>query len=125
MTVAFETHEVLNQSPPYVDVNLYACDRPLIEAVAAHGAGQEAAQLSEFGESWGAAAMFDEARLANENPPKLRAFDARGFRQDIVEFHPAYHHFMHKSIAAGLHAMTWQGNGVRAAAPAPGGGAGA
>ena len=38
--------------------------------------------------------MFDLARAANENPPKLRAFDAKGFRRDMVEFHPAYHHFM-------------------------------
>ena len=29
--------EVLNQSPPYVDVDLYASDRPLQSAVAANG----------------------------------------------------------------------------------------
>jgi putative acyl-CoA dehydrogenase len=51
--------------------------------------------------------MLDLARQANENPPKLKAFDAQGFRRDIIEFHPAYHHFMAESVAAGLHASTW------------------
>jgi putative acyl-CoA dehydrogenase len=63
--------------------------------------------------------MFDLAREANENPPKLRRFDPRGFRLDIVEFHPAYHHFMAQSISAGLHASTWRSDaGHPAAAPA-------
>jgi putative acyl-CoA dehydrogenase len=62
--------------------------------------------------------MFEAARLANENPPKLKTFDASGFRRDVVEFHPAYHEFMRESIGAGLHAMTWRADGVRASAPA-------
>ena len=40
------------------------------------------------------AEMFALGRRANENPPKLYAFDAKGFRRDIVEFHPAYHDLM-------------------------------
>ena len=42
--------------------------------------------LAEFG-CQGTAEMFDLAREANEDPPKLRRFDPRGFRLDIVEFH--------------------------------------
>ena len=38
-------HEVFNQSPPFADVDLFASDRPLQEAVAANGAGGEAAAL--------------------------------------------------------------------------------
>ena len=52
--------------------------------------------------------MFEQARLANEYPPRLKTFDAKGRRSDTVEFHPAYHRFMAESIAAGLHASTWQ-----------------
>ena len=33
----FATHEVFNQSPPFEDVDLFAVDRPLVEAVAANG----------------------------------------------------------------------------------------
>ncbi len=110
--------EVLNQSPPYVDVNLYAGDLPLQSAVAAEGGNGEAAALSAFGKRWGTAGMLDLARQANEDPPKLQAYDANGFRRDFVEFHPAYHHFMAESTAAGLHGSTWSDDGTPAPAPA-------
>src|SRR5437588_52650 len=114
----FETHDIFNQSPPYEDVDLFASDRSLREAVEANGAGAEAAALSEFGRHWGTAAMFDAARVANENTPKLKTFDAHGFRRDVIEFHPAYHGFMAESMTAGLHASTWSSDGRRAGAPA-------
>jgi putative acyl-CoA dehydrogenase len=108
----------LNRSPPYVDVDLYASDLPLQSAVAANGGEADAPALAAFGRRWGSAQMFDAAREANENPPRLHAFDARGFRLDEVEFHPAYHRFMAESMAAGLHASTWRSDGAAAPAPA-------
>ena len=78
----FATHEVLNQSPPFVDVDLYEVDRPLADAVAANGGASAHNELSEFGRHWGSAAMAERARLANENTPKLRAFDSKGYRRD-------------------------------------------
>jgi putative acyl-CoA dehydrogenase len=113
----FETHDIFNQSPPYEDVDLFASDRALRDAVEANGAGGEAGALSEFGRHWGTAAMFDAARIANENTPKLKTFDTKGFRRDEIEFHPAYHAFMAESMKAGLHASTWRVDGTRAAAP--------
>lgn len=107
-----------NQSPLYGGVDLYATDQPLREAVVANGAEDEAPLLAAFGRRWGSADMMEQARLANENPPKLRAFDAKGFRRDIVEYHPAYHHFLKESIDFGLHASTWTETGERAGAPA-------
>jgi putative acyl-CoA dehydrogenase len=114
----FDTHEVFNQSPPFADVDLYALDRPLQEAVEANGAGDEAASLSAFGRRWGSAEFAEQARLANEHTPKLKTFDGKGFRRDVIEFHPAYHAFMTESIAAGLHASTWNADGTRARPPA-------
>jgi putative acyl-CoA dehydrogenase len=114
----FDTHDVTNQTPPYENVDLFASDPSLQAAVAANGAGNEAPELSKFGKRWGSADMFEAARLANENPPKLKTFDASGFRRDVVEFHPAYHQFMRESIGAGLHATTWRADGARASAPA-------
>src|ERR1700761_7842379 len=114
----FDTEEVLNQSPPYEDVDLYTSDLPLQEAVQANGAGDEGAALGAFGRQWGAAEMFAAARQANENPPKLRTFDPKGFRRDVVEFHPAYHDLMRASIAGGLQGSTWTAAGTRAAPPA-------
>jgi putative acyl-CoA dehydrogenase len=114
----FDTNEVFNQSPLYENIDLYASDQPLIEAVKANGAGKEAASLSAHGRLWGTADMFSLARRANENPPKLYTFNPKGFRRDVVEFHPAYHDLMRASVAAGLHASTWTPAGKRAAPPA-------
>ncbi len=105
------TREVLNQSPPYEDVDLFALDRPLVEAVAAHGGASAERELSDFGKHWGSAAMAARGRLANENTPKLRTFDARGNRRDEVEFHPAYHELMAHSAHAGIHNSTWNPQG--------------
>jgi putative acyl-CoA dehydrogenase len=105
------TREVLNQSPPYEDVDLFALDRPLVEAVAAHGGASAERELSDFGKHWGSAAMAARGRLANENTPKLRTFDARGNRRDEVEFHPAYHELMAHSAHAGIHNSTWTAQG--------------
>jgi len=108
---SFATHEVFNQSPPFEDVDLFAVDRPLALAVVANGGGQAAKELSDFGRHWGSAAMAERGRLANEITPKLRTFDARGNRRDVVEFHPAYHELMAHSAHAGLHNSTWSAEG--------------
>ena len=111
MTQAFSTHEVFNQSPPFVDVDLFTLDKPLVEAVAANGGASAETELSQFGKHWGSAAMAERGRLANENTPKLRAFDSRGVRRDEVEFHPAYHELMAHSAHGGVHNSTWTADG--------------
>jgi putative acyl-CoA dehydrogenase len=114
----FDTHEVFNQSPPFEDVDLFASDVALQEAVKANGGAAPLRVLSAFGRHWGSAEMFELARAANENLPRLETHDAKGNRRDAVTYHPAYHHFMAESIKAGLHVMTWQANAARAPAPA-------
>lgn len=104
-------HAVLNQSPPFEDVNLFEIDRPLVEAVAFNEASAAYVEHADFGQAWGSVAMAQRARLANENTPKLCAFDSRGNRRDEVEFHPAYHELMAQSVAAGLHNSTWTADG--------------
>lgn len=108
---SFATHEVFNQSPPFEDVNLYAVDAPLRAAVAANGGAAAETELSAFGLHWGAAAMAERGRLANENTPKLRTYDSKGFRRDVVEFHPSYHELMAHAAHAGLHNSTWSADG--------------
>ncbi|MDP2331342.1 MAG: acyl-CoA dehydrogenase family protein, partial [Reyranella sp.] len=49
-------------------------------------------------------------RIANENPPKLHTMDGKGNRLDLVEFHPAYHAMMAKSIGHGIHASAHDGS---------------
>jgi len=104
----FTTHEVFNQTPPLVDVNFAALDQPLLGALDAFGVKGDATHLAKQGAMLGTAAHLELARLANENPPKLKIFDARGLRQDLVEFHPAYHELMRRSMEAGLASSTFE-----------------
>jgi putative acyl-CoA dehydrogenase len=115
--ISSATHEVFNQSPPFEDVDLFALDRPLAEAVAANGGAAAQKELSEFGRHWGSAAMAARGRIANENTPKLRTFDSRGNRRDEIEFHPTYHELMAYSTHAGIHNSTWDPDGKPAGAP--------
>ncbi|MFQ3458759.1 acyl-CoA dehydrogenase family protein [Bradyrhizobium sp. UFLA01-814] len=107
----FATHDVFNQSPPFENVDLFTVDAPLAAAVAANGGAAATTELSDFGKHWGSAAMAERGRVANENTPKLRLFDARGNRRDEVEFHPAYHELMAHSAHAGVHNSTWAADG--------------
>ena len=102
--------EDFNQAPALGDVDLFAIDRPLQEAVAVNGAAGEARALSSFGRHWGRADLREQSQLADKNPPRLE--------DDGVEFHPAYHRFMSDSMAAGLHAMTWRADASVAPPPA-------
>jgi putative acyl-CoA dehydrogenase len=120
MTSAFTTHEVLNQSPPFENVNLFSSDRVLQEAVNREGGGAAVQRLTAFGDVCGSAAAFERGRLANENPPRLKSFDGRGRRLDIVEFHPAYHECMAMSVAEGLHCSAWEHAGSPGAKPVAG-----
>jgi putative acyl-CoA dehydrogenase len=108
---SFATHEVFNQSPPFEEIDLFAVDQPLRDAVAANGGTSAGGELSEFGRHWGSAAMAERGRRANENTPKLHIFDSRGNRRDEVEFHPAYHELMAHSAHAGVHNSTWNADG--------------
>ena len=104
----FETHTVLNQSPPFRDINLFTTDLPLSEAVEREGGGAARRRLEVLGAKAGSMEAFERGRLANENPPRLKPFDEKGNRIDFVEFHPAYHECMSLSMAEGLHCSTWE-----------------
>ncbi|HUJ03994.1 MAG TPA: hypothetical protein VLW75_10175, partial [Rhizomicrobium sp.] len=80
-----ETHDVSNQPPPFEDVNLFASDIALQEAVAAAGGAAHRARLTGFGAKAGTAQVAEWAMQANRNPPQLRAFDRYGQRIDEVE----------------------------------------
>ncbi len=93
-----------NQPPPFENVDLFASDVALREAVARGGADPK--PLHAFGADYGSAETMELGRLANENPPRLRIVEPDGERADRVEFHPAWHALMQKSMAAGLHDST-------------------
>jgi putative acyl-CoA dehydrogenase len=120
MDNVFATHEVFNQSPVLEDINLFTADRALAEAVKREGGGHASKRLSAFGALCGSAEALQRGRLANEHTPRLRAFDAKGHRLDVVEFHPAYHDCMEISVREGLHCSAWDHLAAPGAKPALG-----
>ncbi|MES3023501.1 MAG: isovaleryl-CoA dehydrogenase [Pseudomonadota bacterium] len=104
----FDTHEVMNQAAPFQDINLFACDRALQEALVREGAPWAAEGLHALGARLGRAETLDLGRQANVNPPRLVSFDRGGRRIDEVEFHPAWHALMTLMIEAGAHAAPWE-----------------
>jgi putative acyl-CoA dehydrogenase len=103
------THAVENQPAERGDLDLWAGDLPLREAVARAGAGDRAAPLAAFGAGAGREEMRAAGRLANRFPPELRVFDRGGRRLDEVAFHPAYHRLMRFGIKAGYASVAWEG----------------
>ena len=101
------THEVFNQTPPYAGRNLFTGDPVLRSALDALLDPQTEEDLTRAGAYWGSQDALEMARLANTNTPTLRTHDAQGRRLDTVEFHPAYHALMRRSVEGGLHCSAW------------------
>jgi len=101
------THEVFNQSSPYVGANLFDANRPLRDALALHAPTLDTARLRALGALAGSAEMQQHARLANQHKPALRAHDVQGRRIDQTEFHPSYHALMAAALDHGLHGTPW------------------
>jgi putative acyl-CoA dehydrogenase len=101
------THEVTNQAPPLVDINLYRIDRTLIAAVDRFGGGWGDAALERYGALAGGE-LLEHGRLANRYPPELETHDPYGHRIDVVKFHPSYHHLMAAAIGHGVHGLAWE-----------------
>ena len=97
-----------SQTPLFQDVDFVTLIVPFATRCALKASMPIGEGLALFGHRWGSAERLDLGRVANENPPSLRSFDARGNRLDIVEFHPGYHHLMQASMEDGLHASTWR-----------------
>ncbi|MDX2358270.1 acyl-CoA dehydrogenase family protein [Dietzia sp. PP-33] len=101
------THEVLNQAPPRVDVDEYALDPALQEAVAVFSPHARVERFHEIGRHVGTEQYQHDAELANTLTPVHRAHDRWGNRVDEIEFHPAYHRIMEYSVSRGLHTSAW------------------
>jgi putative acyl-CoA dehydrogenase len=104
----FQTHTVFNQSSDYPGFNAYRSD-PLLQLLTADLAEPTRQALGRHGRFCGSFEAHDLARLANTETPKLRRFDEKGRRLELVDYHPAYHALMRHSIADGLHASVWSG----------------
>lgn len=100
-------HEVTNQSPPMTGSSAWRAD-PLLVQLAEDFSEPVRKELDQIGRFVRTAEAQDLARLANQVTPVLRTHDRQGRRSDLVEFHPAYHALMRRSIGHGLHASIWE-----------------
>jgi len=105
------THAVLNQVPPYEDVNLFEANAALRDAVRFNQPSLATAGLSSLGKAAGSADMQRHARLANLHTPTLHAHDRFGHRIDEVEFHPSYHVLLGAALHHRLHGSPWAADG--------------
>jgi putative acyl-CoA dehydrogenase len=71
-------------------------------------------QLTQHGQIWGSPETFELGRIANQSVPVLKTHDPSGIRIDMVEFHPAYHALMRRSVSSGLHCSVWDASGGEA-----------
>ncbi|MGO4562239.1 DNA alkylation response protein [Rhizobiales bacterium 3FA27D7] len=99
--------DVMNQPPPLAGGNAWRGD-PLLIQLAERFSEPVRKDLDGLGRFVLTQEAQDLARLANTDTPKLRTHDRQGKRIDLVEFHPAYHALMRRSVANGLHSSVWE-----------------
>jgi putative acyl-CoA dehydrogenase len=104
-----DTHEVTNQPPPFEDVDLFATDRALSDAVEKAGGAMHAERLGTVGRRAGSAEVIGWGIEANRHPPELDTHDRWGRRIDEVRFHPAYHQLMDFGLGSGFVSVAWDG----------------
>jgi putative acyl-CoA dehydrogenase len=112
------THEVLNQSAPLENYNLFAGNAALADALAFNLPRERLAgareRLTALGGELGRRETLALADAANRHAPELKTHDARGRRRDEVEFHPAWHALIAMAFRHGLHSAPWSAPGAGA-----------
>lgn len=104
-----DTHEVTNQPPPFEEIDLFATDRALADAVANAGGKRHAERLGTIGRRAGSAEVIGWGVAANRHPPELDTHDRWGRRIDEVRFHPAYHQLLDFGLGSGVASVAWDG----------------
>ncbi len=96
----------LNQPPLFIGMNAYSSDSLLV-ALIANFPSVVHKELELLGEYVLSCTAQELARMANYNTPQLHAYGPGGERWDKVEFHPAWHALLRRSIHDGLHCSIW------------------
>ena len=97
-----------NQSPPLAGHNAFLAD-PLLKDIASAMPKALKAEFEATGKFVSSSEAQDLARIANRATPELRTHSPSGQRIDQVDFHPAYHALMRRSVSVGLQGSVWEG----------------
>ncbi len=102
-----DTLNELNQPSLWSGINAYRTDPLMVDLTAGlHRTVRE--EFDALGRYVTSPEAQELARMANESPPKLKTHGPRGERLDTVEFHPAWHALMRRSMGSGLHSSIWE-----------------
>ena len=101
------THEVDNQPGDFANINLYATDLALREAVLREAGPWLDERAAALGAVVGSEEVLNWGEEANRNPPELISFDRYGRRVDEARFHPSYHALMALAMQHGIHDVAW------------------
>ncbi|WP_097138847.1 acyl-CoA dehydrogenase family protein [Rhizobium subbaraonis] len=107
MTRTEQTLADLNQPKLWTGINAYRSDPLLVDGTASLPKPLRD-EFDAIGRQVTSAEAQELARMANESPPQLRTHGPRGERLDVVDFHPAWHALMRRSMASGLHSSIWE-----------------
>jgi len=102
------THEVLNQPPPFEDVNVFEADLALGEGLEREGAGWAVDRVRDCGAVAGSAEAQEHGRRAERNTPRLVTHDRYGHRVDRVELDPSWHWLLRGAVEREIHALPWR-----------------
>ncbi|MEN9895203.1 MAG: hypothetical protein RIR97_1055 [Pseudomonadota bacterium] len=103
----------LNQPPLWSGINAYRSD-PLLADLTASMPRSLREDFEATGRYVTSFEAQELARMANENPPKLRTHGPAGERLDALDCHPAWHALMRRSMSSGLHCSVWENSGDEA-----------
>src|SRR6218665_1022755 len=107
MTRTDDTLADLNQPPLWSGINAYRSDPLLVDATDAMPKGLRD-EFDAIGRYVTSPEAQELARMANGSVPQLRTHGPRGERLDVVDYHPAWHALMRRSMATGLHSSLWE-----------------
>ena len=102
------THEVLNQSVPFTDVNLFELDTPLREALDREGGSWGVDRVRDLGAVAGSAEAQEHGDRCNRNEPVLRTHDRFGHRIDEVELDPSWHWLLKVAVEREITSLPWR-----------------
>src|ERR671931_2400320 len=102
------THDVLNQSVPFEDVNLFDSDLALREGLEREGAQWAVDRARDTGAVAGSAEALEHGRRAERNLPVLRTHDRFGHRIDAVELDPSWHWLLRGAVEREIHSLPWR-----------------
>ena len=105
-----KTHDVFNQSKPFINVDLYNSDKTLNRSMKKYLNKDTEQKLIDFGKRCGSIELMKASDDAEQNKPILKQFDNYGRRVDIIDYHDSYHVLMSNGINSGCSTYGFNNN---------------